>query len=139
MLAGPPLGGALFGVARALPFLVDAVSYAFSSLSLLLMRTPFEERREAVRSSLRSRLGEGFRFVWAQPFLRTCALLFGLTNFLGPGLLLAVVVVGRRQGLSGGEVGALVAAFGACLLLGSLASPFVRRVLPVRAVFVLEL
>jgi MFS transporter len=139
MLAGPPLGGALFGVARALPFLVDAVSYAFSSLSLLSMRTPFEERREADRSSLRSRLEEGFRFVWTRPFLRTCALLFGLTNFLGPGLLLAVVVVGRRQGLSGGEVGALVAAFGACLLLGSFASPFVRRVLPVRAVFVLEL
>ena len=27
-LAGPPLGGALFGLARALPFLVDALSYA---------------------------------------------------------------------------------------------------------------
>jgi hypothetical protein len=28
-LAGPPLGGVLFSAARALPFLVDAVSYAF--------------------------------------------------------------------------------------------------------------
>ncbi|HUZ81312.1 MAG TPA: MFS transporter, partial [Gaiellaceae bacterium] len=42
MLGGPPLGGALFGLARALPFLVDAVSYAFSTLSLLAMRTPFQ-------------------------------------------------------------------------------------------------
>jgi hypothetical protein len=31
-LAGPPLGGALFAVGRAVPFLVDAVSYAFSTL-----------------------------------------------------------------------------------------------------------
>jgi hypothetical protein len=138
-LAGPPLGGALFGLSRALPFIVDAVSYAFSTLSLLAMRTPFQEEREPDRSSLRSRLAEGFRFLWHQPFLRTCAYLYGLTNFVGPGVLLAVVVIGTQQGLSGGEVGALVSAFGACLLLGSLVSPLVRRVLPVRAVLLLEL
>jgi hypothetical protein len=138
-IAGPPLGGALFGVARSLPFLVDAASYAFSSLSLLAMRTPFQEERDADSSALRSRLAEGFRYLWSRPFLRTSTLLFGLANFLGPGLLLAVVVIGTRQGLSGGEVGALVAAFGVCLLLGSFLSPIVRRVLPVRAVLLLEL
>ena len=138
-LAGPPLGGALFGLARALPFLVDALSYAFSTVSLLAMRTPFQEEREPHTASLRSRLAEGFHFVWRQPFLRTCALLFGLGNFIGPGVLLAVVVIGRQQGLSGSEVGALIAVFGACLLLGSLVSPLVRRLLPVRAVLVLEL
>jgi MFS family permease len=138
-LAGPPLGGVLFELGRALPFLVDAISYAFSTLSLLAMRTPFQEERERQLASLRARLGEGFRFVWSQPFLRTCAFLFGLANFIGPGVLFAVVVIGRQQGLSGGEVGALVAAFGACLLLGSLLSPLVRRVLPVRAVLLLEL
>jgi MFS family permease len=138
-LAGPPLGGALFGLARALPFLVDAVSYAFSTLSLLAMRTPFQEEREPQLASLRSRLAEGFRFVWSQPFLRTCALLFGLANFIGPGVLFAVVVIGKQQGLSGGAVGALIAVFGAFLLLGSLVSPLVRRLLPVRAVLLLEL
>ena len=138
-LVGPPLGGALFGLARALPFVVDALSYAFSTLSLLAMRTPFQEEREPHLASLRSRLAEGFRFVWSRPFLRTCALLFGLANFIGPGVLLAIVVIGKQQGLSGGEVGALVAAFGACLLLGSFLSPLVRRLLPVRAVLLLEL
>jgi hypothetical protein len=138
-LGGPPLGGALFGIARAVPFVVDAVSYAFSTLSLLAMRTPFQEERERDRSPVRARLAEGFRFVWGRPFLRTCAFLFGLTNFIGPGVLLALVVIGTRHGLSGGEVGGLVAAFGGCLLLGSFLSPLVRRVLPVRAVLVLEL
>jgi MFS family permease len=134
-VVGPPLGGALFGLGRAIPFLVDGVSYAFSSLSLLIMRTPFQEEREGGRL----RLVEGFRFLWSQPFLRTCALLFGLANFLGPGLLLAVVVIGTQQGLSSGAVGLLVAAFGACVLLGSFLSPLVRRLLPVRSVLVLEL
>ena len=138
-LAGPPLGGALFGLARALPFLVDAVSYAFSSLSLLGMRTPFQEERRPELASLRSRMAEGFRFLWSRPFLRTSALLLGLANFVDPGLLFAVVVIGTRQGLSGGEVGALVAAFGACVLIGSFLSPLVRRRLPVRAVLLLEL
>jgi Transmembrane secretion effector len=138
ILAGPPLGGALFGLSRALPFLADAFSYVFSALSLLAMRTPFQEEREADIAPLRSRLSEGFRFLWDQPFLRTTAFLYGLTNFIGPGLLLAIVVIGERQGLSGGKVGALVAAFGACVLLGSFLSPLVRRLLPVRAVLLLE-
>ena len=138
-LVGPTLGGALFGIARALPFLVDAVSYACSTASLLAMRTPFQEAREPDRSPLRSRLAEAFRFLWGHRFLRTCAFLFGLANFIGPGVLLAVVVLGQRQGLPDGRVGALVGVFGGCLLLGSFTAPLVRRLLPVRGVLLLEL
>jgi MFS family permease len=138
-LAGSPLGGALFTLARALPFIVDVISYAFSAISLLAMRAPFQEERAHDASPLRSRLIEGLRYVWKQPFLRTCALVFGLLNFVGPSLLFAIVVIGTGQGLSGGAVGLLVAAFFAGTLLGSFTSSFVRRTLPVRAVLVLEL
>jgi hypothetical protein len=138
-LAAPPVGGALFAVGRALPFVADAASYAFSTLSLLAMRTPFQEKREPDPLPLRARLAEGFRFLWTHPFQRATAFLFGLTNFLGPGLLLAVVVIGRRQGLSPAEVGLIGAVFGVGLLLGSFLSPLVRRLLPVRVVVVLEL
>ena len=91
-VGGPPLGGVLFGFGRALPFLFDAVSYACSTLSLLAMRTPFQEKREPDRSAIRSQIAEGFRFLWAHPFLRTCALLFGLANFIFPGVLIVIVV-----------------------------------------------
>jgi hypothetical protein len=138
-LTGPPLGGALFGLSRALPFFADAASYLLSTSSLLAMRTPFQQERPADPSPLRRRVGDGFRFLWAHPFLRTCALLFGLSNFIAPGLLFSLVVIGRRHGLSSGAVGGLVAAFGACLLLGALLSGTVRRLLPVRAVLLLEL
>jgi hypothetical protein len=138
-LAAPPLGGALFGIARALPFIVHAFSYAFSTVALLLMRTPFQEARERDRSPLRSRLAEGVRFLWHHPFLRTCAFLFGLANFIGPGVLLAILIIGEDEGLSGGKVGLLLSAFGGCLLLGAFLSPFVRRLLPVRGVLLLEL
>ena len=138
-LAGPPLGGALFEVARALPFVVDAVSYGFSTVSLLAMRTPFEETADRITEPLGRRLAEGFHFVWGHAFLRATALLFGLANFIGPGLLLVVVVVGRDQGLTGGQIGLLVTAFAVCLLLGSMLSPLSRRLLPVRAIMLLEL
>ena len=139
LLAGPPLGGALFSLARAVPFVVDALSYACSTVALLAMRTPFQQQRVRGAASLRTEVTEGFRFLWAQPFLRTCAFLFALGNFIGPSILFVLVVVGRRQGLSGGTIGALIAAFGACLLLGSFLSPLVRRLLPVRGILLLEL
>ena len=138
-LSGPPLGGALFGAGRALPFVADAASYACSVVSLLLMRTPFQEARAAETASLRARVAEGFRFLWHQPFLRTTTFLYGLTNFIGPGLLLGVVVIGRSQGLPGWQIGALLAASGGCLLIGALASPLARRFLPARVIMLLEL
>ncbi len=138
-LAGPPIGGALFGISQALPFIADAASYVFSVLSLILIRTPFSEARQADPASLRSQLSEGFWFLWSQPFLRTTTFLYGLTNFIGPGVLLAIVVIGDQQGLPGWQIGALLAAFSACVLAGSLASGMARRVLAPRTLMLLEL
>jgi MFS family permease len=138
-VASPALGGLLFGVARALPFLVHAVLYVFSAAALLAMRTPFQKARDVDGSPLRSRVAEGFRFLWDNAFLRTVSLLFGLANFIGPGVLFAIVVIGEEQGLTSGRVGLLVSAFGACILVGSFLSPLVRRRLPVRGVLLLEL
>jgi len=138
-LAGPPLGGALYGIARAVPFVIDAASYVCSLASILLMRTPFQEEREPDTEPLRARVAAGLRFVWGQPFLRTVAVLFAALNAVGLGFLLALVVVGRAQGLSAGTIGLLVAAFGAAMVIGSLVSPLARRRLPPGAILVLEL
>ena len=137
-LAGPPLGGVLFGIARSLPFLVDAGSYAASTGSLLAMRTPFQEERERESAPMMQSLVEGLRFLWANPFLRTIVSIFTLSQIVFPGVSLAVVVIGKRQGLSSGEIGALVALFGVFLLVGSVIAPVVRRLLPTRVLIVLE-
>jgi predicted MFS family arabinose efflux permease len=137
-LTGPPLGGALFGIARWLPFGTDAVSYAASTVALLSMRTPFEEQREPDPAGVYQRLREGVTFVANVPFLRTTSLIFGLGNFVVPGLLLSLVVISEREGLSAAEIGALVAVFGAAIALGSTISGAVRARLSVRAIIVLE-
>jgi len=138
-LGGPPLGGALFGLGRAVPFFFDAVSYGFSTLSLLAIRAPFQERRDRDVSRLRTQMADGIRFLWQEPFLRTCALLYGIGNFIAPGMLLAIVVVGEGQGLSGGAIGLLTAVLGGALLVGALASPLARRTLSIRQILLLEL
>jgi len=138
-VAGPPFGGALFGLGRALPFLADSVSYVFSFAALLAMRTPFQQPREQGRLRLRAQLAEGFRFLWAQPFLRTTAFLYAVGNFTIPAYLFVLVVVGRRHALSGGQIGVLLAVFSAFVFLGTLLSPAVRNRLSVRAIVLLEL
>jgi MFS family permease len=139
LVAGPPVGGALFTVGRAVPFVVDAVSYGFSTVSLLLMRTPFQEERERSGTRLRSEITEGLRWLWDHSFLRTCALLFGVGNLVFPGLSLVIVVVGTRDGLTGGEIGLITAVFGVCLLAGSALSAFSRRTFSVRTILLMEL
>jgi MFS family permease len=138
-LAGPPLGGFLFGIARSLPFVVDACSYAASLASLAAIRTPFQGPRAPGGAGLRAQVAEGMRFLWGQPFLRTCAFLYGLGNFSLPGILLVIVIAGRQQGLTGGEIGALLAVFGVSLLAGSLLSPIARRRLSMRTILWIEL
>jgi MFS family permease len=138
-LAGPPVGGALYSLGRAVPFLFDAVSYLASMASLVAMRTPFQAPRERDTASLRAQIGEGFRFLWERPFLRACAFVFALGNFTLPGVFLVIVVVGEGQGLGGGAIGLLFAAFGAATLVGSLASPLVRRRCSMRTIIWIEL
>jgi MFS family permease len=138
-LAGPPLGGALFGLGRAVPFVADAASYAFSTLSLLAMRTPFQEERELDTSRLRSQIAEGFRFLWSRPFLRASAFVFALGGFVLTGATLVVIVEGKSHGLSSGEIGALVAAFSAATLAGSFVSSIFRQALSMRAILLTEL
>ena len=141
-IVGPPLGGALFEAGRALPFLVDACSYACSTASLLLMRTQFQEERaptsEPESSSVRHRAVEGLAFTWSQPFLRTTAFLYGLLNFTALGLLFCIVVIGESEGLPGGEIGLLTGLFATSVVVGSFLSRTVRRSLSVHAVLVLE-
>lgn len=137
-IVGPPAGGALFTVARALPFGIDALSYAFSFAAISAMRTPFQQPREPRPLRIRADLAEGFRFLWTQPFLRTTSFFYAVGNFTIPAFLFVLLVVARRHGLTGGEIGILLALFSACILAGSLLGGAARRRLSLRDVMLLE-
>jgi Transmembrane secretion effector len=134
-LSAPPAGGALFGLTRGLPFLADAVSYAFSTVSLLLMRTRFQEDREP---GARPRFREGLVYFWRIPFLRTTIGMIAASNFAASGAPMAVIILAHRRGLPSAAIGAFVAAQGVTLLAGSTASPLLRRIFPMRAILLSE-
>ncbi|HVS86421.1 MAG TPA: MFS transporter [Gaiellaceae bacterium] len=134
-LTGPPAGGALFGLARGLPFLADAISYAFSTGSLLLMRTRFQEERAPGE---RPRFREGAVYFWRIPFLRATIGMIAASNLAATGVPIAVIVLAHRHGLSSAAIGGFVALQGVALLAGSLLSPLLRRLVPMRAILLSE-
>jgi MFS family permease len=138
-IVGPPAGGILFTAGRALPFLADSISYSFSFVSLLAMHTPFQSKRGETVAGLRAQLREGFSFLWRQPFLRTTSFLYAIGNVTIPAVLFVVVVAGKEQGLGGGAIGALLAAFSGLILVGSAVSQYVRARASVRTIMLAEL
>jgi predicted MFS family arabinose efflux permease len=138
-LAGQPLGGVLFGLGRTLPFVVDAVSYAFSFVSLLFIRPSFQEQRERPQTRLVADVQEGLGWLWRQPLLRAAVLLIAGSNFAFAGFTLALIVRARDLGASPSLVGAMFAFVGGGALVGSFLAPWVQRRVPARFVIVGDL
>jgi hypothetical protein len=134
-LAAPPVGGALFALSRGIPFLADALSYAFSTISLLFTRTPFQEERLPGEST---QLREGISYFWSIPFLRTTLGMIAASNVAAGGVPIALIILAHRHGISSTGIGAFVALQGVTLLAGSMLSPLLRRLFPMRAILLSE-
>lgn len=137
ILAGPPLAGLLFGIGRAFPFFVDAISYGVSALSLRFIRIPFQSEHKKEPLSPRAML-DGMRWLWRTPLMRFMALIyagFSLSN----GTELALIVRAQDLHATPFIIGLIFAAGGVGGLLGAvLAEPIQRRfrfgqVLPILA------
>jgi predicted MFS family arabinose efflux permease len=126
---GPPLGGALFGIARLAPFALDAASYLVSLVMILALRTPLAPEPIIQRRPIRSEIGEGLRFVWRIPFLRASLLQAMGTNVTWSALVLTLIVIARDGGASSGQVGLMLAVFALGGLLGSVISGTILRLL----------
>jgi MFS family permease len=129
--AGPPLGSVLFAVMRALPFGLDAGSFAASAalLSGLPRRTPAADRRaSASATGLRGSVLEGLRWLLRHRLLRIVAVLLGAANF-GSQMGQATLVLLATQTLHTGTVGygLLWSAAAVGSILGGLANPAVTR------------
>lgn len=125
---GPPLGSALFALAVALPFGLDAVSFLGSAI--LLGQLPPTPRDAPSDRSVRADITEGLAWLWASPRLRTLALVLGANSFAnqlaGSTLVLLVTrsyhAAPAAFGLltTAGAVGAMVGAVLAGRLLSTL-------------------
>ena len=129
--AGRPLGGVLYGLGQAVPFVADLVSYVVSLGTLLLLPGRFAPGRTAPPQRFDREVREGVAWLWAQPFLRTCALLVAASNFAFEALVLALIVLAGSRGAGPAEIGLMLGGFGAGGLLGAAVAPWAQaRVAP---------
>ena len=131
-LAGPALGGVLFGLGRAVPFLADAVSYAASFGTVSRIRGRFRPQNAAGRKALWREVADGLRLVWQVPILRATVLTAPLVNFAFSGVLFTIILAMRQHGTSTAVIGLVQAAIMAGGLIGGLVAPGLQGRMSVR-------
>ena len=130
-VGGPPVGGALAALlAPALAVLLDAVSYLVSAVFLMVIPRSAQRWRPPAGSTapLRDRIATGWRFTFADRYLRYFTIQGALSNtgLTGFQALLVLFLV-RELGMSGPEAGMAVAVQGAGTLIGAVVAPMVGR------------
>ncbi|MGR6914428.1 MFS transporter [[Actinomadura] parvosata] len=137
--AGPPVGGLLFGVAAALPFGLDAISFAASAALLATLRDPRRRREREPepggRPPMRAVIAEGLRWLARHRLLRTLALLLALNTFCWQlGNVSLILLATQELGLDAPGYGLLLAAAALGSLLGGLVgAPVIERAGPLPA------
>jgi MFS family permease len=119
-LLGPSLGGMLYGLARLLPFLADAISYIASVCSLFFVRTPLQEKRARLPSKLHMEIAAGMSWLWRHPVIRTIAFLMGGLVFIDDGMRLIIIVLAQHQGASSLTIGLIFGIGGIGGIVGAL-------------------
>ena len=125
-LAGPPVGGFLFSLTAWAPFAVDAVSFAAGSALVASIRGHFgpatgELGSDGRRTTLRSEIAEGLRWLAAHRVLRATAAMVAVVNLLAAGGWAVMVLFAQeRLGLDAVGFGLLLSGSAVGGVLGSL-------------------
>ena len=136
-LAGPPIGGALYGLnvlAHAVPFLFTIGSFLMSLIAAIVVkvepdRSPVAPGQAAAKESDQPKAVKddgmlaGIKSIWTSPILRVTTMLLAAINCLGAGLSLITVVILRDQGISSTQIGL---ALGTSAIGGLLGAALVR-------------
>ncbi|MET9965936.1 MFS transporter [Streptomyces sp. NPDC006356] len=126
-LAGPPLGGMLFGIDRAIPFLADAVSYVAASIGLLFIRSDLQNQTKPPSEPLWQATIAGLRWVWRHPLIRAAILLIAVSNLVFQALILILVVLAQHHGATPTAIGTMLGIYSGGGLAGALAASRLHR------------
>jgi predicted MFS family arabinose efflux permease len=133
-IVGPSFGAFLYqAFGRGVPFLVDAITYAVSVLSLLRIRTSFASaatrrgERASAHRDLRAEVAEGLAWLWGNPLIRFMALITGGINLVAAASPLVLIVLAKELGAHDAEIGVIFSVAGVGGILGSLVGGQVQR------------
>ena len=127
-LLGGPLGGALYGLSRALPFVLDAITFALSFVLLGRLQTDLSPAPHGTPRSWRSvgrDLTEGVRYVLRRPYFRAMVLYGAASNLVVNAVFFVAILRLVQQGVHPAAIGVVDALAGVGGILGALAAPYV--------------
>ena len=126
-IAGPALGTGLYSVSRALPFGVDALSYAVSAWTLWRLKGDFSPVPATGPRRLGAEIMTGLRWLWTEKIVRQMALLTGGLNFVEASVPLLLIVMAQQMGASATQIGLIFSAGGVGGVLGALVGGRIQR------------
>lgn len=130
-LVGGPIGGALYGLTRWMPFAADAVSYAVSWVLLGRIRADLSAPVQATpRRRVRAELAEGVRFAVERPFFRVLLVWAPLLNLTVNAISFTAVLRLIQAGRSPVQIGLVETAAGVCGIAGAICAPRVVNAVP---------
>jgi MFS family permease len=127
-MLGPALGGLIFAIGQGFAFLVDAVSYAVSVVSVWFIHSDLSAPRSANASRLLDDIREGIVWLWRQSLMRFLAFVVGGTVLIESGYMLVVIILAQQMGASSIAVGLILGAGGVGSIVGAvLSGPAMRQ------------
>ncbi len=125
---GPALGGVLYQAAGpALSFLVDSLSYAINTVSLLFIDTPLRVEGARAETALVREIRDGIVWVVGQPLLRFLIVISSVNIMLDSGEYLLIIVLAKHAHASASVIGTLFAISALGGLSGSLCANRLRQ------------
>ncbi len=126
---GPPLGGLLIVVSLPLALSSSIIGYAIAAVGLSIIVGNFKPVRTGPPTRLTADIGEGLRYLWDRPVLRTLAMMVGVMNLASAATqAIFVLFATGPMGLSEPEFGVLITTFAVGSVAGSfVAAPLERR------------
>ena len=129
LFVGPPAGSLLFAVMKALPFGVDAGSFAVSAALLTrLPAGPVDARPVVAPDGLLVSIRAGLSWLFRQRMLRLMAVLLGVNNFCGQmGMATMVLLATQTLHVGARGYGLLLSASAVGSVTGGLVNPVLTR------------
>jgi len=125
---GPPAGSLLFAAAAALPFGLDAASFAGSAGLLARLPRTRPASENTTRPRIRAQIAEGLRWLAGHRLLRVIAVLLGIYNFANQmGQAILVLLATQTLHVSARGYGLLLAASAVGSVVGGLVNPMLTR------------
>jgi MFS family permease len=125
---GPPVGSLLFAAAAALPFGLDAGSFAGSAALLAALPRSRRAPTDSTHLSIRAQVAEGLRWLARHRLLRLVAVLLGIFNFANQmGQAVLVLLATQTLHVSTRGFGLLLASSAVGSVVGGLVNPVLTR------------